>query len=97
MGNFARPQPSKSKSEETQERIEEAFYFDGDGLVEDDDETDEEDDTESSVDLLLRFLQSTFKKLSRRAKKVTRSVLPAAISTQLVIFCSRCSVVGRGY
>ena len=57
--------------------------FDGyDGV---DDETDE-DDAESSVDLLIRFLQSMFKKVSKRAKKASRSVLPAVISPQLVSF-----------
>lgn len=54
--------------------------------MEDDETGDEEDDAESSIDLLLRFLQSMFKKISRRAKKATRSVLPTAISTKLVIF-----------
>lgn len=47
------------------------------------DDTDEED-AESSVDLLIRFLQSMFKKVSKRAKKASRSVLPSVISPQLV-------------
>ncbi|OVA11948.1 hypothetical protein BVC80_8763g13 [Macleaya cordata] len=52
------------------------------------DESDEEDEEEreSSVDLLVRFVQSMFKKLSKRAKKATRSILPPAISPQLVSF-----------
>ncbi|CAJ1931627.1 unnamed protein product [Sphenostylis stenocarpa] len=49
------------------------------------DESDEED-AESSVDLLIRFLQSMFKKVSKRAKKASRSVLPTVISPQLVSF-----------
>ncbi|XP_021908626.1 protein SHORT HYPOCOTYL IN WHITE LIGHT 1 isoform X2 [Carica papaya] len=48
-------------------------------------ESDEDDETESSVDLLIRFLQSMFKKVSKRAKKASRSLLPPAISPQLVI------------
>ena len=47
---------------------------------------DEEDDAESSIDLFIRFLQTLFKKLSKRAKKASRSLLPAAISPQLVFF-----------
>lgn len=65
------------------------FFFDGDELAEDDetdDEGEEEEETEeSSVDLLVRFLQSMVKKISKRAKKASRSVLPPAISTQLVM------------
>lgn len=48
------------------------------------DESDDEEDAESSVDLLIRFLQSMFKKAGRRAKKASRSVLPDAIPPQLV-------------
>ncbi|XP_044490405.1 protein SHORT HYPOCOTYL IN WHITE LIGHT 1 [Mangifera indica] len=47
---------------------------------------DDEDETESSIDLLIRFLQTMFKKLSKRAKKVSCSILPTVISTQLVSF-----------
>lgn len=49
-------------------------------------EESDEEDTESSVDLLIRFLQSMCKKVSKRAKKASRSVLPALIPTQLVSF-----------
>ncbi|KAF3431365.1 hypothetical protein FNV43_RR26096 [Rhamnella rubrinervis] len=86
LGICHHSKPSNSISEEPQESIDEAFFFDDDGLVEDDDTGDEEEDAESSIDLLLRFLQSMFKKISRRAKKATRSVLPTAISTKLVSF-----------
>ncbi|KAH9709271.1 protein SHORT HYPOCOTYL IN WHITE LIGHT 1 [Citrus sinensis] len=48
--------------------------------------SDDEDDMDSSVDLLIRFLQATFKKVSKRAKKASRSILPAAISPKLVSF-----------
>ena len=54
-----------------------------DDLVE---ESDEDDETESNIDLLMRFLQSMFRKVLKRAKKASRSVLPAAISIQLVSF-----------
>ncbi|XP_059447748.1 protein SHORT HYPOCOTYL IN WHITE LIGHT 1 isoform X2 [Corylus avellana] len=67
---------------EEAEEIDGAF-FEGDDVVED--ESDEED-TESSVDLLIRFLQSMLKKVSKRAKRASRSVLPSAIPPQLVSF-----------
>ncbi|KAK7307162.1 hypothetical protein VNO77_39983 [Canavalia gladiata] len=62
--------------------MDEAGFDEYDGV---EDETDE-DDAESSVDLLIRFLQSMFKKVSKRAKKASRSVLPTVISPQLVSF-----------
>ncbi|PON53728.1 hypothetical protein TorRG33x02_304140 [Trema orientale] len=77
--------PNNSTPKETHEIIDEAFFFDGDDLAEDD-ESDDEQETESSVDLLIRFLRSMVKKISKRAKKASRSVLPPAISTQLVSF-----------
>ncbi|KAJ7953716.1 Short hypocotyl in white light1 protein [Quillaja saponaria] len=58
-------------------------FFDEEDVMEDD---EDEDDAESSVDLLIRFLQSMFKKVSKRAKKASRSVLPSVISPQLVSF-----------
>ncbi|XP_022734018.1 uncharacterized protein LOC111287626 isoform X2 [Durio zibethinus] len=69
-----------SAGEETEAIDEPCFDY----LVEE--ESDEDDETESSVDLLMRFLQSMFRKVSKRAKKASRSVLPAAISPQLVSF-----------
>ncbi|KAB1207953.1 hypothetical protein CJ030_MR7G026902 [Morella rubra] len=72
---------NSSRSEEAEE-IDGAF-FEGDDVVE---EESDEEDTESSVDLLIRFLQSMCKKVSKRAKKASRSVLPALIPTQLVSF-----------
>lgn len=50
----------------------------------DGDDDGDEDDTESSLDLLFRFLYSMFKKLSKRATKASRAVLPDVISPQLV-------------
>lgn len=65
--------------------IGEAFFDEGvyGGAIMDD-ISDDEDDMDSSVDLLIRFLQATFKKVSKRAKKASRSILPAAISPKLV-------------
>ncbi|CAM8878457.1 unnamed protein product [Rhodiola kirilowii] len=68
---------------EVPDEIEESF-FGGDGLI--DEESDDDDGAESSVDLLFRFFQSMFKKVSKRAKKASRSVLPGVISPQLVSF-----------
>ena len=48
---------------------------------EDDDEGDEDD---RSLDLLVKFVQNVFKKVSRRARRAVRSVLPIAIPTNLV-------------
>ncbi|CAN7053788.1 unnamed protein product [Brassica rapa subsp. trilocularis] len=64
------------------------FFFDGyeyDDVPDDDDEEDDYE-RESSVDLLVRFLTSMFKKVSKRAKKASRRVLPAAMSPRLVSF-----------
>ena len=71
-----------SAGEDTDENGE--VFFDDGGAMVDDISDDEEDDTESSVDLLIRFLQTMFKKVSKRAKKASRSILPTAISPQLV-------------
>lgn len=52
---------------------------------EDDDDEDEEDE-DRSLDLLIKFVQNVFRKISRKARKAVRSVLPGAISSQLVFF-----------
>ncbi|XP_010437718.1 PREDICTED: uncharacterized protein LOC104721436 [Camelina sativa] len=55
----------------------------------DDYEEDEEDDHEEedrSLDLLLRFVENVFRKVSKRARKAVRSILPLSISTKLVGF-----------
>ncbi|XP_019233493.1 PREDICTED: uncharacterized protein LOC109214067 [Nicotiana attenuata] len=59
--------------------------FEGDELVEEEDEedSDEEEETESSIDLLMRLVGSMFKKVSKRARKATRSILPDVIPPQL--------------
>ncbi|KAH9709269.1 protein SHORT HYPOCOTYL IN WHITE LIGHT 1 [Citrus sinensis] len=72
---------------EDPDEIGEAFFDEGvDGGAIMADISDDEDDMDSSVDLLIRFLQATFKKVSKRAKKASRSILPAAISPKLVSF-----------
>ncbi|XP_010691538.2 protein SHORT HYPOCOTYL IN WHITE LIGHT 1 [Beta vulgaris subsp. vulgaris] len=61
------------------------FNFDGyDDDEYDDEEEDEEEDR--SLDLLIRFVENIFRKVSKRARKAVRSVLPLAISTKLVGF-----------
>lgn len=68
------------------EEINEVFFDDNYDMMIDEEEISDEDETESSIDLLIRFLQSMFKKLSKRAKKASRSMLPAVMSPQLVSF-----------
>lgn len=56
-------------------------------IMEDYESDDEaEDNTESSIDLLLRLLHSMFKKVSKRARKASLSILPDVFSPQLVKF-----------
>ncbi|XP_030448107.1 protein SHORT HYPOCOTYL IN WHITE LIGHT 1-like isoform X2 [Syzygium oleosum] len=69
---------------EPAEGLDDGFFEGGGPMMED--ESDDEEDAESSADLLIRFLQSMFKKAGRRAKKASRSVLPDAIPPQLVSF-----------
>ncbi|XP_039047702.1 protein SHORT HYPOCOTYL IN WHITE LIGHT 1-like [Hibiscus syriacus] len=71
-----------SSGYEEAEAVDEPFFR---NLVEESDD-DDDDETESSVDLLMRFLQSMFRKVSKRAKKASRSILPAGMSPQLVSF-----------
>ncbi|KAJ4972482.1 hypothetical protein NE237_005656 [Protea cynaroides] len=78
--NICNGKPNSSGRETVE--MEEGF-FDGDGEIEDE---SEEDDSESSIDLLFKFMQSIFRRVSKSAKKATRSVLPPAISPQLVSF-----------
>ncbi|XP_042501104.1 protein SHORT HYPOCOTYL IN WHITE LIGHT 1-like [Macadamia integrifolia] len=73
--------PNASLGRETEDIGE--VFFGGDDEMEDE---SEEEDSDSSVDLLFRFTHSIFRKVSKRAKKATRSILPHAISPQLVSF-----------
>ncbi|KAJ4824341.1 hypothetical protein Tsubulata_004305 [Turnera subulata] len=51
-----------------------------------DDDDDEDEEEDRSLDLLIRFVQNVFRKISKRARKAVRSVLPVPISTGLVEF-----------
>ncbi|GAV78815.1 hypothetical protein CFOL_v3_22280, partial [Cephalotus follicularis] len=51
-----------------------------------DDDDDDEEEEDRSLDLFVRFIENVFKKLSKKARKAVRSVLPVAISTKLVGF-----------
>ncbi|KAJ6754875.1 ATP PHOSPHORIBOSYLTRANSFERASE REGULATORY SUBUNIT [Salix purpurea] len=53
---------------------------------EDDGDDDEAEEEDRSLDLLVRFISNVFKKVSKRARKAARSVLPVPISTKLVEF-----------
>ncbi|KAH7518143.1 hypothetical protein FEM48_Zijuj09G0140500 [Ziziphus jujuba var. spinosa] len=53
---------------------------------EDDDDDDDDDEEDRSLDLLVRFVQNIFKKISKRARRAVRSVLPISISAKLVGF-----------
>ncbi|KAL8541632.1 hypothetical protein ACS0TY_002774 [Phlomoides rotata] len=55
----------------------------GDDIDEDDDD-EEEDDEDRSLDLLIRFVENVFRKVSRKARRAVKSVLPVPISTRLV-------------
>ncbi|XP_010530698.1 PREDICTED: uncharacterized protein LOC104807209 [Tarenaya hassleriana] len=59
------------------------YVFDEDYDGEDDDGQEDED---RSLDLLVRFVENVFRKISKRARKAVRSVLPVSISTKLVGF-----------
>lgn len=63
------------------------FEEDDDG----DEDTDDEGEDDRSLDLFLRFVQNVFRKISRRARRAVRSVLPIPISTRLVIASDCCN------
>ncbi|XP_062028890.1 protein SHORT HYPOCOTYL IN WHITE LIGHT 1-like [Rosa rugosa] len=48
-----------------------------------DDDEDDDDEEDRSLDLLVRFVQNVFSKVSKRARRAVRSVLPVAIPTKL--------------
>ncbi|XAR64985.1 hypothetical protein NMG60_11008898 [Bertholletia excelsa] len=81
--SFQRTEFNASAGEIDLEDIDDAFEVTDEEY---ENEEEEDDDAESSVDLLLKFLQSMFKKVSKRVRKASRSVLPAAIPPQLVSF-----------
>lgn len=63
-------------------KIRPEFGFDEDYDGEEDEDDHEEEDR--SLDLLLRFVENVFRKVSKRARKAVRSILPVSISTKLV-------------
>ncbi|XXG64206.1 hypothetical protein AAC387_Pa05g2215 [Persea americana] len=73
----------KGALREAAEETEQAFFEGNQAEIE---EEEEEEEEESSIDLLFRFLHNLLRKMSKQAKKATRSVLPPAISPQLVSF-----------
>ncbi|XP_056859809.1 protein SHORT HYPOCOTYL IN WHITE LIGHT 1 isoform X2 [Raphanus sativus] len=66
-------------------KIRPEYEFDDEGY-EEEDERDEEEEEDRSLDLLLRFVENVFRKVSKRARKAVRSILPVSISTKLVGF-----------
>ncbi|EOA17435.1 hypothetical protein CARUB_v10005738mg [Capsella rubella] len=65
-------------------KIRPEYGFDDDYEGEEDEDDHEEEDR--SLDLLLRFVENVFRKVSKRARKAVRSILPVSISTKLVGF-----------
>ncbi|KAI3675360.1 hypothetical protein L1987_84949 [Smallanthus sonchifolius] len=60
--------------------------FSGDYDEDDDEDEDDEEEDDRSLDLLIRFVENVFKKVSKRARKSVRSILPINIPTKLVGF-----------
>ncbi|EYU37545.1 hypothetical protein ABFS82_02G047100 [Erythranthe guttata] len=65
----------------------------GDDIDEDDDEDEEEEEEDRSLDLLIRFVENVFRKVSRKARKAVKSVLPVPISTKLVGFAVNGTII----
>ncbi|KAL0356944.1 UNVERIFIED_CONTAM: protein SHORT HYPOCOTYL IN WHITE LIGHT 1 [Sesamum calycinum] len=68
----------------------------GDDIDEDDDDDDDDDEEEEedrSLDLLIRFVENVFRKVSRKARKAVKSVLPVPISTKLVGFAVNGTII----
>lgn len=63
----------------------------------DDDEDDEAEEEDRSLDLLVKFVENVFKKVSRKARKAVRSVLPQSISKNLVNECLTFYLIGCNY
>ncbi|KAH6773154.1 hypothetical protein C2S51_011558 [Perilla frutescens var. frutescens] len=67
----------------------------GDDIDEDDDDDDddEEEEEDRSLDLLIRFVENVFRKVSRKARRAVKSVLPVPISTRLVGFAVNGTII----
>ena len=63
------------------DRLEPEYGFDDEDY---EDEHEEEEEEDRSLDLLLRFVENVFRKVSKRARRAVRSILPVSISTKLV-------------
>lgn len=65
------------------------------GEIDEDDEDDEEEEEEEdrSLDLLIRFVENVFRKVSRKARRAVKSVLPVPISTRLVGFAVNGTII----
>ena len=59
-------------------------YIDDIDEDDDDDDDEEEEEEDRSLDLLIRFVENVFRKVSRKARRAVKSVLPVPISTKLV-------------
>ncbi|KAL1564544.1 protein SHORT HYPOCOTYL IN WHITE LIGHT 1-like [Salvia divinorum] len=69
-------------------------YIDDDDDDDDDDDGDEEEEEEDrSLDLLIRFVENVFRKVSRKARRAVKSVLPVPISTKLVGFAVNGTII----
>ncbi|KAL6494635.1 hypothetical protein OROGR_031435 [Orobanche gracilis] len=62
----------------------------------DDDDDGDEEDEDRSLDLLIRFVENVFRKVSRKARKAVKSVLPVPISTRLYDLCSKVGFAVNG-
>ncbi|PIN07632.1 hypothetical protein CDL12_19800 [Handroanthus impetiginosus] len=65
----------------------------GDDIDEDDDDDEEDEEEDRSLDLLIRFVENVFRKVSRKARKAVKSVLPVPISTRLVGFAVNGTII----
>lgn len=66
----------------------------GDEIDEDDEDDEEEEEEEDrSLDLLIRFVENVFRKVSRKARRAVKSVLPVPISTRLVGFAVNGTII----
>ncbi|KAK6159188.1 hypothetical protein DH2020_006502 [Rehmannia glutinosa] len=66
---------------------------DYDDDIDEDDDDDEEEEEDRSLDLLIRFVENVFRKVSRKARKAVKSVLPVPISTRLVGFAVNGTII----
>ncbi|GKF42338.1 protein short hypocotyl in white light 1, partial [Tanacetum coccineum] len=64
-------------------RRKDMMSFSGEYDDEEEEEEEEEEEDDRSLDLLIKFVENVFKKVSKRARKAVRSVLPLNIPTKL--------------